>query len=325
MKRVRIEPSITSTSVDRRPTPVEALTSLRLAPSAAPLVHVSAASGIIALGNGGALVIMDDVEHAARFGSLRTPGELTPALSKRRRKSDLESIIALPRALGGPIGASGGYVLAMGSGSTLDERRAALWTRDASGNLSAPTRIDLSPLYEQLNQQLEGRLDIEGMALRDGANGAELLLFSRAQRRGDTGWIFVLDAAAALRELTTSGRLTPAALIRSVALDLGTHDGVPIGFSDARAMDDGSIAFVASAEGTGRGRDGDILGSWIGRLDASLAVKSLRPFTGPPRKAEGLERAQLIDPNAAADEFFVVTDPDDATKPSELLRVRLDA
>src|SRR3712207_9001007 len=52
-------------------------------------------------------------------------------------------------------------------------------------------------------------------------------------------------------------------------------------FSDARALPDGRIAFVGSAEGNDAVGDGAILGSVVGMLDADLNVTTVRPLEGP--------------------------------------------
>jgi hypothetical protein len=127
----------------------------------------------------------------------------------------------------------------------------------------------------------------------------------------------VLDALRA-------GQPLPVDAIRGqVTLDLGSLGGNRLGFSDARALPDGRIAFAASAEGEDAASDGRITGSVIGVLDADLRVTTLRPLTGPVRKVEGIEIARELDAKAPANQFVLVTDADDPARPAEVLRVDL--
>jgi hypothetical protein len=125
---------------------------------------------------------------------------------------------------------------------------------------------------------------------------------------------------AALRAGTPVGA---EVLLGHRTIELGTLGGERLGFADARALPDGRIAFVASAEGGDGVADGAIKGSVLGVLGADLTLQALRPLTGPARKVEGLELTRELDASAPATSFTLVTDPDDPATAAEVLTVDL--
>jgi hypothetical protein len=182
----------------------------------------------------------------------------------------------------------------------------------------------LHGLYDELRTRLPLGVNIEGLALRDGADGAELLLFHRGGLEGDVNTIFRLDAARAIDALRDGGKLHGDLVLGQTEVDLGTLHGARLAFSDAKLLDDGRIVFSASAEGNDDANgNGAILGSAIGILDANLAVQSLRPLDGPARKVEGIELTRRLDPAASPTSLTLVTDPDDPTLAAERLTVDL--
>ncbi len=304
-------------SIDRRPVHARAAGTLALAaPDRDGRMHVSAASGLAAWG-GAAWVVSDEYGELVRFDSLAARGTLLPGLRHHKKRPDLESILAVPQAAGGAL------LVAFGSGSKANgtRDRALVQAVDGAGALSgAPVEADLGPLYDALRRQLADRaLNVEGLALRDGAAGAELLVFHRGQDAGQVNTIFRLDATRAIEALRAGGRLDSAALLGAHQLDLGTIGGQQLGFADAHVLADGRVAFVASGERA----DGTITGSVVGLLDSSFAVLALRPLDGPARKVEGLQPTRTLDPTASATSFTLVTDPDDAARAAEVLVVDL--
>ena len=216
--------------------------------------------------------------------------------------------------------------MALGSGSKHNgtRDRALVQAVDAAGQVSgAPREANLAPLYDALREQLAGRdLNVEGIALRDGAAGAELLVFHRGQERGQTNTIFRLDAARAIEALRVGGSVDRSVLLGAHEVDLGTLGGERLGFADAQVLADGRIAFVASAESASLSGNGTIRGSAVGLLDASFALQALRPLDGPPRKLEGMQATRDFGAGGAL-AFTLVTDPDDPARAAELLRVDL--
>jgi hypothetical protein len=310
-----------ATPVDTRPLVPTFQHTLALArPDASGRHHVSAASGLAAAG-GAAWVVSDEYGELVRYDRLDRPGTLWPGLPMPRKgKPDLEALLRVPQAGGGSL------LVAFGSGSKANGSRstALVQALDGAGaRVGGPVSADLAPLYAGLAQRLPMGINVEGLALRDGAQGAELLVFHRGRLPGDANTIFRLDAARAIEALRGGRALQADLLLGQQRVDLGTLRGQPLGFADARALADGRIAFVASAEGEDGSGDGPVLGSVVGILDANLAVTVLRPLTGPARKVEGIELTRELDRSASATSFTLVTDPDDPSAAAEVLTVDL--
>lgn len=308
------------TAVDVRPIDPRLDGRLSLgAPDSSGRNHVSAASGLASAG-GAAWIVSDEYGELARFDRLDQPGRLFPGLAPAKRKPDLESLLRIPQ------GDSGSLLVAFGSGSSKSGTRSAALVQavDGAGALAGgPVRADLAPLYAALAGRLPKGLNIEGLALRDGEHGGELLLFHRGMIDGDVNTIFTIDAARAIDALRAGRQLDADLLLSQHSVDLGTLGGERLGFADAHMLDDGRIAFIASAEGADEHGDGPIKGSAIGIMDPSFAVTALRPLSGPPRKVEGIEPTRNLDPAAPASSFTLVTDPDDPALAAELLTVDL--
>lgn len=307
--------------VDTRPLSARVDGTLTLsAPDRDGRSHVSAASGIAQAG-GATWVVSDEYGELARFDDPARPGTLLPGLARSsKHKPDLEAMLRVPNAGGGAL------LVALGSGSKPNgtRDRALAQPVDAAGQvLGAPIEASLGSLYDELDRRLPLGPNVEGVALRDGAAGAELLLFHRGKLAGDVNAVFRLDAARALDALRGGRSLGADLVLGAHHVDLGMLGGERLGFADAVALEDGSIAFVASAEGEDGSGDGPIKGSVIGLMDANFTVRALRPLDGPPRKVEGILPATHVDPAAPASRFTLVTDADDPTVPSEVLSVDL--
>lgn len=282
---------------------------------------MSEVSGLAAVG-GAAWAISDEYGELVRYDSLTGRGRFVPGLAKRQKRPDLEAILRLP-ALDGAAG--GATLLAIGSGSKVPWRnRGVALQVDAAGQpVGAAREIDLTALYAEFDRRLPHQPNIEGAAWRDGKAGAELLLFHRGKLDDDVNAIFRLDGAAVLDALRSGAPLPAAAIRDEKHIDLGRIGDYRVGFSDARTLPDGRIAFVGSAEGNDAVGDGAILGSVIGILDADLRVTTVRPLEGPTRKVEGIEIARELDPSAPADRYVIVTDADDPKRPAEVLTIDL--
>lgn len=308
--------------VDTRPLRVTEQGELRLsAPDRDGRPFVSAASGLAAAG-GASWLVSDEYGELGRFESLSRPGELLPGLTHTGKRPDLESLTSIAQADGSSM------LVGLGSGSKDDGTRDLALVQHVAANgapLGAPHRTPLNELYDALRTRLPRGLNIEGLAVKNGADGAELLLFHRGRMAGDANTIFRLDAARALDSLRRGTELGAELVLGQHEVDLGELHGERLGFADATLLDDGRIAFVASAEGVDdENGNGRILGSAVGILDAQLAVQSLRPLAGTPRKVEGIELTRRLDPAASAASLTLVTDPDDASVAAEVLTVELD-
>ncbi len=305
-------------NVDTRP--VDAVVTGRLAlakPDSTGRPYVSGASAITAAG-GKAWVVSDEYGELVRFDRLATPGTLLPGLAAAKHRPDLESLLAVPGADGSTT------LVSFGSGSNAGRDRALVQSIDAQGApVGKPVEASLAKLYAELDRRLPLQPNIEGLAMRDAAAGAELLVFHRGKLDTDVNTIFRLDAARTLAALRAGTSVPADVVLGQTSVELGSLDGERLGFTDARVLSDGRIAFVASAEGADAVGDGPIMGSVVGVLDANFAVQVLRPLTGPARKVEGLELSRALDPAASATSFTLVTDPDDPAQAGEVLTIDL--
>ena len=213
------------------------------------------------------------------LGSLSTdPGE------RKKQKPDLESLVFIPEL---------NSILCIPSGSTPSRNRGALVT------LQHEVReLSFEPLYSLLRRDVPD-LNIEGAV----ATGSELFLFQRGN--GSAGLNAVIRFE--LRELL-SGR---APQFRVNPIDLGSVEGVRLGFTDA-CISRGNLWFLAAAEdASSTFSDGAFSGAILGCLDQELKLKT-QVGLDLPFKPEGL----VVDQN----EIFVVTDADDPAVPSRLYR-----
>lgn len=237
-------------------------------------LRLSAASALVCQGES-LWVLADDALVLQRY-SLKgdwqaeltlLPGELpADAKLRKRLKPDFEALLSLP----------GDRLLALGSGSTEQRRRACLVEAESV------RVIDLGPLYQVLAGHFQ-ELNIEGGVIYRG----QLLLAQRGNGRGRENALVLLDLPQALRDLE-DGQLSVAALQRIVPLPLPELDGVPLGLTDLGVAPDGALYFTAAAEATDSSYlDGTCVGSVLGRLDLQFAIAALNRLT-PAVKIEGL-------------------------------------
>jgi hypothetical protein len=195
-------------------------------------------------------VVADDEHHLGVFpatgdaaGELITlfPGELPAAPRARKaRKADLEVLTRLPSFPGSPDGA----LLALPSGSTRNRRTGALLSLDARGAvIGTPRPIDFSGVFGFLELQFPA-LNIEGAVV----TGNRLRLLQRGSKReAQNAWVDV-SLPGVLGALGSSDSTDRWMLVGSRLFDLGTIDGIPLGFTDGAALPDGAVVFTAVAE-----------------------------------------------------------------------------
>ena len=299
-------------------TPRRTLT-LALAATPGQPAHVSAASGLVRVGDW-LYVVADDSLHLAVFPATGDapghtvrlfPGELPEAPAARKAaKPDLEALCRL----GPSTGFAHGALLALPSGSTPLRRRASLLALNADGTLAgAPRTVDCTALYLQLERELVA-LNIEGAAV----TGKRLRLLNRGNGEGGVDALVDLDLDRVLVGVD-GGMLGPEA-VRSVRRwDLGEANGVRLSFTDASALPDGRMVFTATAEDSkDRVADGPVKGSAVGVLapDGTPvyldAVDAALKLEGVDARVEG-GRIHLL----------LVADADDPTVPAPLLEAVL--
>ncbi len=287
--------------------------------------HLSAASGLACIGSF-VYVVADDELHLGVFSATtHAPGHFirlfegtlpTAKAARKQHKPDLEAIVALPSFAPYPDGA----LLALGSGSERNRRRAALLALDRHGAIaSTPRVIDVSPLFDRLDRSVPA-LNIEGAVVI----GDELRLLQRASKGHPQNAIVHYSLTALLDALTVGdsiGALAPAAI---TPIDLGRIDGVPLSFTDGASLPDGRTVFTAVAENTDDTyNDGPCLGAAIGVVARDAKLLSIEHIDGC-HKVEGV--AVRIDDDVINDDaisLVLVTDADDPAIPAALFSARL--
>lgn len=282
---------------------------LTASPSAGRGSFLAAASGIVVKGEH-VLIVADDETQLAVFKRDPRAGDapgtsfplfadVLPADEKARKKvkPDLEALTII-----------GDKALALGSGSTDARYRGALITLDEAGAPTAAKTIDLSALYKELLKRFP-ELNVEGATVV----GDALWLFQRGNGAKGEDAIVKLDLAAVERGLTAGA--IDAAAIRSVTpMDLGTLSGTKLSFTDACALPDGRVVFIAAAEASASTfNDGEVHGSAVGILEKDGSLSRVRHLS-PVIKAEGVH-AELASDGSIA--LTIVNDADDPGKPGK--------
>ena len=282
---------------------------------------LSAASGLVRVG-GSLYVVSDDELHLGRFrGSGDAPGELVrlmpgrlplPKKARKKRKPDLEILLRLPAM----PGVSGGGLLALGSGSGKNRHRGAWLRLDARGRISgSPAPVDASDFFARLAQDFDD-LNLEGGWFR----GRTLNLLQRGNRGGSPNAVIGLDGRPVLAALARGEPLPALAPVSIEEKQLGSRAGVPLCFSDASMLPDGSWAFSAVAEDMDNSfADGPCVAAAVGMADGRNRLLWLRDIDRR-YKIEGIDarkaRGKL--------RLLLVTDADDAAVPACLLEAVVD-
>jgi hypothetical protein len=246
----------------------------------------------------------------------RSFGEAT---GNKQHKLDLEAALVLPD----------GRLVLWGSGSrSVRERLVVL---DGPGAVRV---VDATDLYAHLHAcaDLAGaELNLEGAVCLP----HQVRLFQRGNGAASGGRPPVdatadLDLAGFLAWLDGKGPAPQPQRVRRY--DLGRIEGVRFGFTDAAALADGRVAFLAGAEASPDAyQGGAVLGCRFGIIEAdgSAQCTEVRDASGQPvpYKLEGLclaaskpEDLAGLD-SASAAHFWAVVDLDDVDRPSRLGRL----
>lgn len=171
--------------------------------------------------------------------------------------------------------------------------------------------FNVAPLFGALAAALGHAPNIEGaVPLAD-----RLRLFHRGAG-GSRGASYTIDVP-----LEALSGATPRVLALT-RYELGTLGPIGLSFTDAVAVDARRILFLAVAEDTPDGiADGPVTGATLGLIEGGQArLGPLLEAGGGAcrRKVEGV----ALDPGGKAG--WMLTDPDDTARPSELCRVEFD-
>lgn len=299
--------------------PLSQLRSLDLLEPSSPgrPLHLAAASGLVQVGDF-LYVVADDELHLGIFSRTSgRPGQLLrlfegelPDEPKERKsaKPDLEALLVLPAFAGFPQGA----LLALGSGSKRKRRQGIVLGLDANGTPDGVVlRVDLSELYAELKQTFDD-LNIEGAFVI----GDTINLLQRGNKSADSQNALIRLQLEPVLEAIVQGQPLPAnAVLDIVGYDLGTVGDVPLCFTDAAALPDGTWVFSAAAEATDNSyADGELAGAALGIADSRGKVLQLLPLDAG-YKIEGVA-AQVEDGTL---HLLLVTDADNPEQAASLL------
>jgi hypothetical protein len=300
--------------------------------------HVRAASGLAWLGDR-LVVIQDDAGFVALVDPetglaepLTLPAgtggarQFDDSRGNKQAKPDLEALVQLPTT-------EGVLLAAFGSGSMAPREiivllsfpgdqagavgRAGITLHPARGFYAALRSI---PAFAGSDMNIEGAVYSGGAVRLFGrGNGAIVGSLSPLNATADIDW-------ALLRAYLDAPSTAPAPPPRRVTqYDLGSVDGVALGFTDATVSPDGIVLYAAAAEASPDARrDGDVRGSALGVIRGEPAESSRRTTV---RDEEGRVFRGKIEGIAVdgADEHRVlaVVDCDDHAAPAELLEIVL--
>ncbi|MDF3011997.1 MAG: hypothetical protein K0Q78_201 [Cellvibrio sp.] len=282
--------------------------------------HLSAASGLVQVGdwlyvvaddeNDLGLFLRDGKEHGELLELF--PGDLPLEHEARKAaKPDLEVLTFIPPSKQYPQGA----LLALGSGSRETRYQRAIIALDERGALANVELIDLDGLYQLLKKEI-GKLNIEGAVIIEN----DIILFQRGNKKNKLNATLRMPFKH-FYQFVCGDDKKPQQKLKLVITpyELGEIAGVPLCFTDATPLLDGSIVFTATAENTSDAYlDGQCMGSIVGVINHRGELHSTSALD-KIIKVEGVE-AQLVNDNI---HLLLVTDADDASAPAQLFAAEL--
>lgn len=266
-------------------------------PLASGHAFLSAASGMAVAGK--RLCVVADDDHCLALFALDddAPGTLVPliagelpreAAARKRAKPDFEVLVALE-------GSDDTRLLVLGSGSTPQRMRGAIFELATNGAARAVRPLDLRPLFAAI-APLVPEVNVEGAVVA----GEDMLLFNRGNMTHPASQVVTVPVADIL-----AGTCMRATLRAELALPVSA--GVPFTVTDAALLGGGHILLSAVAEATADSyADGKLAGAAIVELGSALEVLAIHPVD-PPLKIEGLSAHQT----AGGIRLLCVTDADD--------------
>ncbi|HEY5809307.1 MAG TPA: hypothetical protein VIT67_15135, partial [Povalibacter sp.] len=281
---------------------------------------LSAASGLVRVGSRFCVVADDELQLGMFPVTGDTPGTLIRMIdgelpddteARKKVKQDFEALTMLPPTSHYPRGA----LLALGSGSKK-RRRGGVWlplNEQDVADATTARQIDATRLFETIGKEIDD-VNIEGALVQDG----KLVLLHRGNKRHAVNAILSMDLRAVLRSIEHDSEIGHVPLVSVRHYDLGSTEGVPLGFTDGTALPDGRIVFSTVAEDSSDSySDGACVAAAIGVLDSQGRLQSLNLLDDCP-KVEGIH----AQPEDCSFRLWCVTDADDPGVPAALLTVR---
>lgn len=293
--------------VERRPLSYSASVSRRVGWG-----WVRAGSALARFGNR-LVIVQDDALWLASWDergdllaqALPTSGAPARLFEDKHQKPDFEAAVVL-----------GERLLVLGSGSLPTRERVAVL--EATG---ATRVVALPSLYAALRAlpELSGvTLNLEGALL----DGGRVVLFSRGNAAALSSAGFdlsvELEAAELLRYLDDPS--TPVPTLHNVQrYQLGEIEGVRLTLTDV-ALREGVRYFIAAAEAAPDAiADGAVLAASFGVLEGDPRYTLIEGEDGSPLR----EKVEGLAAGASDGAWLAVTDPDDASRPAELLTLEI--
>lgn len=281
--------------------------------------HVRAGSALRRWGRRIA-VVQDDVNalaildpQAGTVVSLLLPAgaggqrQFSERRGNKAQKMDLEACFVLPD----------GRLIAIGSGSTTARDHVVVVSEGRHVRV-----VDGAPLFEHLRSRQDfagSELNLEGAVVVGGL----LRLFQRGngaviEGRAPSNAVGDLQLADFLSWLDDGAALPRLDAVTQV--DLGRAQGVSFGFTDATALPDGRVVFLAGAEASSDTyHDGDVLGAKIGLLESDGFVACDILDTAGALTSLKLEGIDFVGCSATGGlDFMVVADMDDPDVPAAI-------
>ena len=283
--------------------------------------YLAAASGLLQVKEY-LYVVADDENHLGIFSS-EQPAKAGTSLTllegvlpdeyeeRKAAKPDFEALILLPAFEQYKHGA----LLALGSGSKKKRRQGVVLGLDIHGAINTePHIVDFSELYEVLKQRF-AKLNIEGGFVR----GATLYLLQRGNKKNSENAVIAISWTEVEQAIVDKVVVPSSALGTIQAYSLGTVGDVPLCFTDATLLPNGSWVFSAAAEATEDNyNDGAFVGGAIGVVDRQGSL-CLLEHIDDQYKVEGV--SARVEGDTVT--LTLVTDADDASRPAQLLQTTL--
>jgi hypothetical protein len=280
--------------------------------------YLSAASGLVHVGNK-LYVVADDENYLGIFSDTSNePGVLKQLFSqelpleqieRKAKKRDLEVLTFVPPYSEYHHGA----LMALGSGSKKRRDKGAIISFDSHGMLhDKVNHLDLSFVYKQLRDHV-AELNIEGAIIVDD----DIVLLQRGHV-GSPNAVIRCNADAFFSVINGSDKKLQLSIQQ---YDLGAIEGIPLCFTDATTLPDGTVIFAAAAEDTSDSYlDGQCKGSAIGVLTPEGELGNIT-LVDKVIKAEGIA-ARVIDGKV---HLIMVTDADDSAIAAQVYSAKVNS